>query len=185
MEIIEKALIFASQAHDGQFRKSTRIPYISHPAAVGMMLLKEGCRDEVVAAGLLHDTVEDTGATLEEISEQFGENVASIVEGCSEPDKTLSWESRKEHTIQFLKNASEDIRVVACADKLHNLRSISIDQMEEGEAVWERFNRGRDKQEWYYRSLADSLGHQSAFPLLDELKKEIGKLFGGEGPTAK
>jgi (p)ppGpp synthase/HD superfamily hydrolase len=178
LEIIEKALQVASRAHEGQYRKTTDIPYISHPAAVGMMLMRDGYDDETVAAGILHDTVEDTQVTLDEIKALFGERVAGIVEGCSEPEKALSWEERKEHTIEFLKTAPEEVRVVSCADKLHNIRSISDSYSKIGDAAWDRFNRGKEQQEWYYRSLVTSLGSQSEFSLLEQLRREVNKIFG-------
>lgn len=177
MELIDKALQIASLAHEGQYRKNTKIPYIAHPAAVGMILQKEGYREEMVAAGVLHDTVEDTDLTMADIKRHFGKEVAMIVEGCSEPDKSLSWEERKEHTIEYLRTAPEEIRIVACADKLHNVRSIRQDVEHSGEAVWSRFKRGKKQQEWYYRNVLLSLGHASEFPLLEELTLEVERLF--------
>ncbi|MCM3765177.1 HD domain-containing protein [Neobacillus niacini] len=177
MDVIEKALQIAGRAHQHQFRKGTDIPYITHPVAVGMLLLKAGYRDEVVAAGILHDTVEDTDLTIGDIRREFGQVIAEIVAGCSEPEKTLSWEDRKEHTIEFLKTASEDICAVACADKLHNIRSIIDDYAKNGEAVWDRFNRGKNDQRWYYTSLAASLRSSGSFPLVEELEKEVKRLF--------
>lgn len=177
MDVIDKALQISGRAHQRQFRKGTDIPYITHPVAVGMLLLKAGYRDEVVAAGILHDTVEDTDLTIEDIRREFGPVIAEIVAGCSEPEKTLSWEDRKEHTIEFLKTASEDIRAVACADKLHNIRSIIDDYAKNGEAVWDRFNRGKNDQSWYYTSLVESLRSSGSFPLVEELEKEVKRLF--------
>ena len=177
MDLIDKALQIASLAHEGQYRKNTKIPYIAHPAAVGMILQKAGYRDEMIAAGILHDTIEDTDLTLEDLERDFGKEVAVIVEGCSEPDKSLSWEERKEHTIEFLKSAPEEIRIVACADKLHNVRSIRQDIEQSGEEVWSRFKRGKDQQQWYYKNVVSSLGYNSKFPLLEELEQEINRLF--------
>ncbi|OLS40615.1 HD domain-containing protein [Bacillus sp. MRMR6] len=177
MELIEKALQIASKGHLGQVRKNTDIPYFTHPVAVGMILMKAGCRDELVAAGILHDTVEDTKLTLEDIKREFGPKIAEIVAGCSEPDKSLSWQERKDHTIDFLKIASEEIRIVACADKLHNIKSIYKDYEQVGDSVWSRFNAGKEQQKWYYTNMVESLGHQSSFPLLEELKTEVERLF--------
>jgi (p)ppGpp synthase/HD superfamily hydrolase len=177
MDIVEKALQLASKLHEGQYRKNTDIPYITHPVAVGMLLVKNGYSEEIVAAGILHDTVEDTPITLEEIKKEFGENIAEIVEGSSEPNKSLSWKERKEHTIDFLKTASEDIRAVVCADKLHNIRSIIRDYEQVGEEVWGRFNAGKEQQKWYYKNIVESLGSQSTFDLLTELRNEVNKLF--------
>jgi (p)ppGpp synthase/HD superfamily hydrolase len=177
MEIVEKALQIASKSHEGQYRKNTDIPYITHPVAVGMMLLNSGYREEIVAAGILHDTVEDTPLTLEEIKREFGEKIAEIVEGSSEPDKSLPWKDRKEHTIKYLKTAAEDIRAVVCADKLHNIRSIIRDYQQVGEEVWSRFNAGKEQQKWYYTNVVDSLGAHSSFELLTELQAEVNRLF--------
>lgn len=177
MDVVEKALQVASISHEGQYRKNTSIPYITHPVAVGMMLLKKGYSEEIIAAGILHDTVEDTSLTLEEIKREFGTKIAEIVEGSSEPDKSLAWIDRKEHTIEFLKTASQDIRAVVCADKLHNIRSIIRDYELVGEEVWERFNAGKDQQKWYYTNVVESLAAQSTFELLTELKDEVDRLF--------
>jgi (p)ppGpp synthase/HD superfamily hydrolase len=177
LDLIEKALQTAAKAHEGQYRKGTDIPYITHPVAVGMMLMKAGYSDEMAAAGILHDTVEDTDLSLQEIERLFGSKVAEIVEGCSEPDKSLSWEERKVHTIEYLKTAPMEIRAVACADKLHNIRSIARDIEQFGPSVWERFKRGKEKQEWYYRQVIVSLGTQSEFELLTELQQEVDRLF--------
>lgn len=177
MDIIEKALMAASKSHEGQYRKNTDIPYITHPVTVGFMLLNKGYSEEVVAAGILHDTVEDTPLTLDEIKREFGSNIADMVEGSSEPDKSLSWKDRKEHTIEFLKTASEDVRAVVCADKLHNIRSIIRDYEQVGEEIWSRFNAGKEQQKWYYTNVVDSLGAQSSFELLTELRAEVDRLF--------
>lgn len=177
MDVIEKALQIASQAHKNQYRKQTNIPYITHPVAVGMILMKEGYDEEIIAAGILHDTVEDTDLTLKDIKDLFGSRIAGIVKGCSEPDKTLSWEARKKHTIEYLKTAPNDIRMVACADKLHNIRSIINDYEKDGNKVWDRFNRGKEQQEWYYTNIVESLGYTSTFHLQQELSKAVHLLF--------
>ena len=181
MKLIELAVEVAAKAHENQYRKLTDIPYITHPYSVGLLLMKEGCREEVVCAGILHDTVEDTELMLDDINNQFGAEVASLVEGCSEPNKDATWEERKQHTIDGLLNASKDIAMIVCADKLHNLRSIRNELDLIGEQAWEKFKRGRDKQEWYYRSilarLAIKLDTESIF---EELKNEVNRVFTGE-----
>jgi (p)ppGpp synthase/HD superfamily hydrolase len=184
MNLIDRAIELAAVAHRDQVRKATDIPYISHPYAVGMMLARAGCSEEVIAAGILHDTVEDTYLTLADIQERFGERVAAIVEGCSEPDKSARWEERKRHTLDYLRTAPWEVRVVACADKLHNLRTVAAAHAIIGEAVWDRFKRGRPEQEWYYRGLLESLcgapgpdGRE--VPFCGELREEIDRLFGG------
>ena len=184
--MIDVAIEVAEEAHRGQFRKGSGIPYISHPRAVARILSEAGCSEELVAAGILHDTVEDTPLTLEYIRETFGERVAQIVQGCSEPDKSLPWERRKRHTVEFLKSASLEVRTVTCADKLHNLLTIIADYEVVGEDVWDRFSRGRGAQEWYYRELAASLCDQpdchGEGTIFHQFRESVEALFGSENP---
>ncbi|TYS62512.1 bifunctional (p)ppGpp synthetase/guanosine-3',5'-bis(diphosphate) 3'-pyrophosphohydrolase [Sutcliffiella horikoshii] len=179
MKLVEKAIIFAAMAHKNQTRKGTETPYVTHPFAVGMMLQGAGCSEEVVAAGILHDTLEDTEATYDSLVKEFGAPVANLVVAASENDKSLSWEDRKQHTIDGLKDASMDELQVIVADKLHNLRSIRTDLEEHGEVIWGRFNRGKQKQHWYYASIVKALApRKDAFKLIGELEKEVRKVFG-------
>ncbi|MTI67920.1 MAG: bifunctional (p)ppGpp synthetase/guanosine-3',5'-bis(diphosphate) 3'-pyrophosphohydrolase [Firmicutes bacterium] len=179
--MLELAILEATKAHNGQMRKGRDIPYIIHPYTVGMMLLKEGLDIEIVASGILHDTVEDTNITLEYIEKNFNKRVASIVKGCSEPDKSLPWEDRKKHTIKYLKTAPFEIQVVSCADKLHNIKTIKEDYKNSGKKVWDNFKRGKEKQKWYYTSIVESIctdkNLNSNISLFKELKKEVEYMF--------
>jgi len=179
--LIDLAIEVALNAHQNQFRKGTDIPYITHPLAVGIILAKAGCSDDVIAGGILHDTVEDTAITLDYLQDTFGERVATIVKGASEPDKSLPWEKRKAHTIAFLKTATLEDRLVACADKLHNIRTIAAEVKQIGDNVWSRFKRGKKEQEWYYRGLVKSLreGDNGVddSPLFQEFSAEVENLF--------
>ena len=148
---------FATQAHRGQFRKVTEIPYIVHPLRVGQLLIEYGCPEEVVLSGILHDVLEDTSVTEATIIEQFGSKVAQWVRGASEPEKAIPWEKRKEHTLEYLKTAPIEVVWITCADKLDNIRSIQEDLHRIGEVVWQRFRRPKEKQRWYYQSLVEVL----------------------------
>lgn len=178
-DLIEKAIIFAAKAHGGQTRKGTNIPYITHPYAVGMYLLKAKCSEEVIAAGILHDTLEDTDTTFEELAAAFGVRVANLVAAASENDKSLPWEARKQQTIDHLKQASlEEIQVIT-ADKLHNLRSIRADLHLHGNEIWERFKRGKREQHWYYAGIVKALTARNLrFRLIRELREEVEVVFG-------
>lgn len=180
--LIESALIFAARAHAGQKRKSTNVPYIVHPVSVMLLLMEHGEHDaELLTAALLHDTVEDTGVTLEQVRAEFGEAVAAIVAGCSEPAKhDHSWEERKRHTIAALPTAPRAVQLVSAADKLHNLLSMVTDHATQGEGLWSRFNRGRDSIAWYYRSVADSLsqGGLRDHSLMRDLNETVQQFFG-------
>ena len=179
MNIIQKSINFAAKAHKDQYRKSTDIPYITHPFAVGMLLQEAKCSDAVVAAGILHDTIEDTSATYEELTEHFGVQIANLVRAASEHDKSLPWNIRKQHTIDMLKDANlEEIQVIT-ADKLHNLTTIKDDLEMIGEKVWERFNHGKHKQHWYYASIVQELApRKKEFKLIPELENVVKEVFG-------
>lgn len=179
--LVDAALRFAARAHADQMRKGTDVPYIVHPVGVMLALLEAGETDpELLAAALLHDTVEDTGTPLEALRAQFGPRVAAIVQGCSEPDKRDTWEHRKQHTVEFLKTAPRDVQLVSAADKLHNLRSMIADEMVLGEALWARFKRGRAEVAWYYRAVAASLraGPLDSHPLVQQLEEAVTRFFG-------
>jgi len=158
---IEEALEIAAEAHQRQYRKGTNTPYITHPYAVGLILMEAGCPESTIIAGILHDTVEDTDLTLDFIRERFGDPIANIVDGCSE-DKTLRWRARKTERIQALKTATAEICTVTCADKLHNLRTIISEHDQIGDAVWERFHGGITEQAWYYRSILCAISERDA-----------------------
>jgi len=153
--LVFNAIETAARAHHGQYRKGTKIPYIVHPLAVGRHLIEIGCRDEVIAAGILHDTVEDSDLTLLEIEQKFGSEVSRFVAAVTEPVKAIAWEERKKHTLETLSDSPHEVLLIACADKLDNVRSLIREVREEGEIVWEKFGRPKPQQAWYYRSLAD------------------------------
>jgi (p)ppGpp synthase/HD superfamily hydrolase len=177
--MIKRAIELAAKAHYNQFRKGTDIPYFAHPCNVGIILAQHGCSKEVVAAGILHDTIEDTPLTIEDIRTQFGNEVANIVEGCSEPDKSLSWMERKQHTIDFLAKASMEVKFVTCADKMDNISSIALDYDELGEDFWQRFNAGKEEQSWYYRGLVESLnkGEFAKTDLFHDFELKVSYVF--------
>lgn len=179
--MVSDAAGVAAVAHSGQKRKGTNIPYITHPYGAARLLFDVSCRDEIAIAALLHDTVEDGDLTIGYIGKHFGETVASIVQGCSEPNKNLPWEERKQHTIEYLLQAPIDVRLVSCADKLDNIRAMAADYLQVGDRLWERFNRGREEQRWYYSELVNSFlafsDHRAFVVLRDAFKEEVASLF--------
>lgn len=151
MNRIQEAIIFATLKHEGQKRKGTDIPYIVHPMEVMQILTAMGCLDDVVIAGILHDTLEDTDATPVEIGVQFGSKVLEIVQTESE-DKSKTWKERKQHTLDHLQTASAETKIVCFADKLSNIRSIKRDFDAIGAELWKRFNAPKGNLAWYYTS---------------------------------
>lgn len=153
--IIFNALEFATKAHTGQFRKGTLLPYIVHPVDVMRNLILYNAPTDAVAAGILHDTLEDTLTTIDDLKNTFGDRITELVMGASEPDKSLSWEERKQHTFKFLAQTTDlEQLMVVCADKLSNITSIKQDMDTIGNKIWTRFNRGYNQQKWYYYGLA-------------------------------
>lgn len=149
---------------------------------VAMILSQAGYPEDIIVAGVLHDTIEDTDLTLDDISGRFGKRVADIVQGCSEEDRKLPWKARKQHTIDYLKTASLEVRAVSCADKLHSVRSLAADYREKRERLWDRFNASRDEQDWYYRGLVAGLCNRldqgPAGSIFHQFKDAVEELFG-------
>ena len=174
------ALVYASQLHRDQFRKGGRIPYVSHLLAVTAIVLEHGGTEDEAIAALLHDAVEDQGgpATREAIRELFGEDAATVIDGCTDADTIPKppWQERKEAYIAHVSTASPSVRLVSAADKLHNARSILADYRELGDALWDRFRGGRDGTLWYYRALADAFRGVESTALTVELDRTVAEL---------
>ncbi len=179
---IQEAISFAVEAHGkvGQARKDTTFPYVVHPIRVAEILYAFGYGEDVVAAGCLHDTIEDAGVTVEELRTRFGDRVASLVTAASEPDRSPDWQERKEHTIESLRTETDrDVLGLVAADKLDNVRSIAETLKTIGPArTWTIFNAGKDKQRWYYRTLAATLlARRPGEALLEQLDGETRAVF--------
>lgn len=159
--MINQAIEFATLSHQNQTRKGTDIPYILHCLEAGIIAAnltnKDGHVDsDVVAAAILHDTIEDANVSYETLKEAFNENIANLVKSQSE-DKSKDWIDRKKATINFLKfNQSKDVEIATLADKLSNMRSIARDYEVENEKLWDKFNAGKESQHWYYQSIAEA-----------------------------
>lgn len=190
---IVEAFEFAHTAHKGACRKGSTIPYIVHPLDVVSILMKNNAPENVVIAGLLHDVVEDTKFTLSDVRDNFGDEVATLVNGASEPEELVNandgkienWRERKVHSIEFIKGASHDMKLLSCADKLANIRDIMRDHDRLGEDIWKRFNARKDSQAWYYNSMLEvfaagdeGIGGTTAFL---EYAGCVGEVFGDIG----
>jgi guanosine-3',5'-bis(diphosphate) 3'-pyrophosphohydrolase len=163
---LERAIRLAAQWHDGGHRKGSKLPYIVHPFGVAMILDRLGFDETVVVAGLLHDVVEDTDATLADLEREFGARVAEIVGWCSErktDDAGLHrpWSDRKRDHLAALSAAPFEARAVVLADKLHNLTSIRFD-LDEGRPVWTLFNASRRDVLDQYQVSIEQLGRSDS-----------------------
>ncbi len=179
--LLNKAILFAVDKHAGQVRKGTDLPYIVHPLEVMTILGAMHVDTEVMAAGVLHDTVEDTGATVDDIKASFGDRVAELVQGHTE-DKSKSWEERKKEALDELRDAPFDLKCLVIADKLSNMRAIARDYRQIGDKVWERFSRPKDKQAWYYaegvKALESMQDNENTAEFYEEFKELYEEVFG-------
>lgn len=141
---IQDAIRFATGVHQGQFRKGKDVPYITHPLTAALILSMAGADETTIVAGILHDTVEDCkpygSVTRETIAGRFGEKVASLVEGVTEQNKSLSWAERKARALEHIASFSHESALVKSADIISNISEIRADLRESGKAVWSRFN---------------------------------------------
>ncbi|KUH95748.1 HD domain-containing protein [Mycobacterium sp. IS-3022] len=182
-----EALGFAADLHRTQTRKASDVPYIGHLLSVaGLVIEADGTETEAIAA-LLHDAAEDQGgdATLAQIEERFGPEVAAIVEECSDTVVTPKppWRERKESYIAHLNTASDSAIRVSMADKLDNARAILRDLRRYGPKVWQRFNTDDPHEHlWYYRSLLEVYRRRSDSWLVDELSRVVETLAEEIGP---
>ena len=158
--LFDKAAQFAIEAHRGTERRGKGFPYIIHPMEAASIVANITNDPEMLAAAILHDTVEDTDVTIEQIEELFGSRVARLVH-TDTAKRGDSWRARREVQIERFRQADRDSQIVALGDKLSNLRAIALDYKSMGDALWSRFHapEGVKDIEWYYRSIADSLAN--------------------------
>jgi len=182
-DLLDRAILFAVKAHHNTERRGKGFPYIVHPMEAVEIVSTITPDQELLAAAALHDTIEDTDVTVEDIRREFGERVAELVhaesdqftEGVSEED---SWHDRKQAAIDRLAAASHDAKIVAMGDKLSNMRAIYRDYMVKGDELWNIFHaKNKSDHEWHYRGLAASLSELSDTFAYKEFISLIDKVF--------
>lgn len=185
-ELLDRAIIFAVRAHAGTERRGKGFPYIVHPMEAVEIVATMTPDQELLAAAALHDTVEDTDVTVDQIRAEFGERIAALVAdesdtfeaGVSEED---SWHSRKRAAIERLARTSHDAKIVALGDKLSNMRAIARDYAVKGDELWNIFHAKDPKDhEWHYRGLADSLRELEDTFAFKEFESLINQVFGAK-----
>lgn len=189
MPLLQKAMEFAAGKHEGQLRKGTTIPYFTHVMEAMEIVSRMTEDEEVRAAAVLHDTLEDTGTNYEELEKNFSKRVADLVAAESEDkmrdrSETETWKDRKQNTIEHLKKADTEIRMIALGDKLSNIRAMTRDYERIGEKLWEKFNNKDSKaQGKYYCSLANVFSADKKIagtPECEEYAKLCAALFHAE-----
>ena len=189
-ELFDRAIVFAVRAHAGTERRGKGFPYIIHPMEAVEIVATMSNDQELLAAAALHDTVEDTDVTIEQIQAEFGERVASFVAVESDNFKTgvtgvESWHARKQDAIDRLARASRDAKIVALGDKLSNMRAIARDYAEQGDKLWNIFRSKDPKEhEWHYRGLAESLRELQDTSAYKEFERLINQVFPSNSNTS-
>lgn len=182
-ELLDRAIGFAVRAHSGTERRGKGFPYIVHPMEAVAIVATITPDQEMLAAAALHDVVEDTDFTIDDIRSAFGERIASLVEKetdieIAEMDYSKSWHARKQAAIDRLAEAPRDAKIVAMGDKLSNMRAIARDYSKVGDDLWNLFHvTDRSEHEWHYRGLADSLRELSDTEAFQEFESLIDKVF--------
>ena len=179
--LFDKAAKFAIDAHHNTERRGKGYPYIIHPMEAAAIVATMTNDQELLAAAILHDTVEDTDVTIEEIRERFGDRVAVLVQNETAPlDDSLTWREKKAAQLKQLADAPHDSKVVALGDKFSNMSGIALDYRQIGDEVWKRFHapNGKPDVEWYYRSLAEALSELSDTQAYKEYLKLLEEVFG-------
>ncbi len=187
LTLLDKAIIFATKAHSGAKRKGTNVPYIVHPIEAAAIVSAMTDDQEIIAAAVLHDVLEDTDATEDDLYARFGTRITELVMNESEDKRrnlpaALTWKTRKQETITFLETkASREAKMLALADKLANLRAIHRDQCIIGDKIWERFNeKDKNMHAWMYRSIAKALEELKDHPTWQEYNRLVDEVFGKE-----
>ncbi len=183
-ENLNEAICFATQAHAGQLRKLANTPYILHPLEVASIVATMTADENVMIAGLLHDTVEDCGVDPKTIKQKFGARVSALVQ--SETEDKLSdrppaetWQERKEESLLILRLTKDrDVKILWLSDKLSNMRSFHREYMKNGDAVWQALNQKNPQmQGWYYRTIADYLSELSDTAAYKEYTRLVSEVF--------
>lgn len=182
-ELLDRAIVFAVHAHAGTERRGKGFPYIVHPMEAVSIVATMTADQELLAAAALHDTVEDTDVTVEDIRAEFGARIASLVaeesdtfeEGVPEEE---SWHFRKQSAIDRMARASREAKMVALGDKLSNMRAIARDYAVQGDAFWNLFHvKERSEHEWHYRGLAEALRELDGTFAYQEFERLINQVF--------
>lgn len=182
--MIDKAIEYASLAHKGMYRKGNNQPYIFHPLEVLSLVSMMSDDDEILCAAVLHDTVEDTPVSIEDIKREFGDRVASMV-ACESEDKRGqinkgdTWKDRKQETIDRLNNIDDlGSKMICLGDKVSNLRSMHLLQLQQGDELWNNFNMKDPKMHyWYYSEIAKALSELKDQAVYKELLFLIQTIF--------
>ncbi|MBW3538266.1 HD domain-containing protein [Candidatus Parcubacteria bacterium] len=170
---VKRAIDLAAVLHARQKRKNSGLPYVTHVYGVAMILAGYTADEDVVAAGLLHDVLEDVAATrygAAELKRQFGNRVYDMVEGVSD-DKTIrAWRERKQAYLDHLAEGSGEVLMISAADLIHNLTSLAEDYVVQGPKVWRRFHVVPSQLHWFWAARIKLIKSRLDSPIVAELE---------------
>ena len=187
-DLLDRAIIFAVQAHHNTERRGKGFPYIVHPMEAVEIVASITPDQELLAAAALHDTIEDTDVTVEQLRAEFGDRIANLVHAESDQlngkvftggeNEEETWHQRKQAAIDRLAAAPHDAKIVAMGDKLSNMRAIWRDYQTKGDDLWNIFHvKDKASHEWHYRGLAASLSELSNTFAYQEFVRLIDEVF--------
>lgn len=186
MSVLDKAITFAVQAHEGQYRKNEQMPFIMHPIEVAAIVSTITSDEAVLAAAMLHDVIEDTQVSANILGEIVGDEVLSLV--LSETEEKYrnlpaseTWKRRKEESLVELRNSTDRrVKILWVSDKLSNMRAFCRRYKKDGDALWQDFNmKDKSQQCWYYTEVLKATEELKEYHAWQELKELVDFVFEG------
>ncbi len=172
IDLIDRAIRLAVAAHEGQVRKGDGDPYIVHPVAVALIVAQYGFSEAVIAAALCHDVLEDTEVTEDELRDELGDEVVTIVKLLSY-DEGISWEEQRKRYVEVVRRAPVEVKAVSTADKIHNARSLIATYAERGPATWSLFTRPKHIKLWFEEEMVKMLRETWQHPMVEEYARLV------------
>ena len=174
--LYKKAVDFATEKHQGQVRKGkVETPYIKHPLNVAQILANCDAKDEVIIAGILHDVVEDSPTTVEDLVKNFGINIASMVAGVTEKGENMTWKERLDTYLEKVKSSNNGSKMICAADKIDNMNSI-IACLEDGYNIFDKMSAGKNEQLAKFKLILDTFSEDMPPKLKKMYEDTLSKL---------
>ena len=179
LSLIEKAIRIIVTAHANQKRKNDGSPYVVHPLMVAIKLMKYNFSDEVIAAALVHDILEDTDISEQELRDNLGNGVVDLVKMVTN-DNFLSWEDKKNKYIETVRNGSEEAKAISIAGKIHNAENFLFTYNQIGSEIWKKFSRGKEKKMWFEEEMLKMFKETWSHPMINEYEKLVEQMQNAE-----
>jgi len=179
LSLIEKAIRIIVVAHANQKRKNDGSPYVVHPLMVAIKLMKYNFSDEVIAAALVHDVLEDTDIPEQELRDNLGNEVVEMVKMVTN-DNSLSWEDKKSKYVEMVRNGSKEVKAISIADKIHNAENFLFTHSQIGSEIWEKFSRGKETKMWFEEEMLKMFKETWSHPMIKEYEELVEQMRNAE-----